>query len=398
MNKPVREAMKSLDEMNKPVREAMKSLDEMNKPIMDVVEKINNAIRLPIMEVADFRTLESWRVGLLGRKGGITGLLKGIQQLSPEQRPVVGAAVNRIKQGAESMLSQRKAELEGKEKQAKLAERIDVTLPGRRSGVGSVHPVSRTLERMESLFSTIGFEVAEGPEIEDDYHNFEALNFPPDHPARADHDTFYIGPAGAYIGAAGARVADDGNGGAPGKLLLRTHTSPVQVRVMAEVQSGKRELPLRVICPGRVYRRDSDVTHTPMFHQLEGLLLDEESSLAQLKGLIEQFLHAFFEDDDLAVRFRPSYFPFTEPSAETDIQCVMCRGDGCRVCGQTGWLEVMGCGMVHPNVLTFAGIDSERYAGFAFGMGVERLCMLRYGINDLRIFFENDARFLEQFR
>ncbi|MHC9037105.1 phenylalanine--tRNA ligase subunit alpha, partial [Cobetia marina] len=250
------------------------------------------------------------------------------------------------------------------------AERVDVTLPGRGEPVGGLHPVTRTLERIESFFAHIGYGVAEGPEIEDDHHNFEALNIPSHHPARAMHDTFYFDAT----------------------RLLRTHTSPVQVRSMKA-----SEPPLRIVCPGRVYRCDSDLTHTPMFHQVEGLLVDENVSFADLKGTVEEFLHAFFERDDLEVRFRPSYFPFTEPSAEVDIQCVMCAGDGCRVCSHTGWLEVMGCGMVHPEVFRHSGIDSERFRGFAFGMGVERLAMLRYGVNDLRLFFENDLRFLRQF-
>jgi phenylalanyl-tRNA synthetase alpha chain len=246
---------------------------------------------------------------------------------------------------------------------------VDVTLPGRDAGLGHLHPITRTIERMEDFFGSVGFEVADGPEIEDDYYNFEALNFPPHHPARAEHDTFFV---------------DD-------RTVLRTHTSPVQVRVMES-----RQPPLRIICPGRVYRCDSDLTHTPMFHQVEGLLVDDHSSLADLKGLIEQFLQVFFERD-LAVRFRPSYFPFVEPGAEVDMQCVHCGGDGCRVCSHTGWLEVMGCGMVHPRVFEMSGIDPERYSGFAFGMGVERLAMLRYGVDDLRLFFDNDLRFLAQF-
>jgi phenylalanyl-tRNA synthetase alpha chain len=248
--------------------------------------------------------------------------------------------------------------------------KIDVTLPGRGQLKGGLHPVTRTTRRIEQLFLPLGFTVEEGPEIEDDHHNFGALNIPDHHPARAMHDTFYI----------------------DAQTLLRTHTSPVQVRVMEQ-----RDPPLRIIAPGRVYRCDSDLTHTPMFHQVEGLLVDEHASFASLKGLIDEFLRAFFEQEDLAVRFRPSYFPFTEPSAEVDIQCVMCAGDGCRVCSHTGWLEVLGCGMVHPNVFEQVGIDNERFTGFAFGMGVERLAMLRYGVNDLRLFFENDMKFLTQF-
>jgi phenylalanyl-tRNA synthetase alpha chain len=249
------------------------------------------------------------------------------------------------------------------------SELVDITLPGRRYDHGGLHPVSRTIERIQAIFSVAGYSVAVGPEIEDDYHNFGALNIPDHHPARAMHDTFYIDPA----------------------TVLRTHTSPVQVRVMEESKP-----PYRMICPGRVYRCDSDITHTPMFHQVEGLLIDRQVSFADLRGTIEEFLQAFFEKD-LAVRFRPSYFPFTEPSAEVDMACVMCEGLGCRVCSHTGWLEVMGCGMVHPRVLEMSGVNSDEFTGFAFGMGVERLAMLRYGVNDLRLFFENDLRFLRQF-
>jgi phenylalanyl-tRNA synthetase alpha chain len=265
----------------------------------------------------------------------------------------------------------RRATLEQEEMASRLAaDRIDVTLPGRGSRSGGLHPVTRTLERIQDLFAGMGFAVAEGPEIEDDYHNFGALNIPETHPARAMHDTFYF----------------------DAHTVLRTHTSPVQIRVM-ENQAP----PLRVIAPGRVYRCDSDLTHTPMFHQVEGLLVDQDVSFADLKGLLDQFLKHFFERD-LGVRFRPSYFPFTEPSAEVDMECVMCGGKGCRVCSHTGWLEVLGCGMVHPKVFESVGIDNEQYTGFAFGMGVERLAMLRYGVNDLRLFFENDLRFLRQFR
>ena len=254
-------------------------------------------------------------------------------------------------------------------------EAIDVTMPGRAKTIGGVHPVTQTIERMEDFFSAIGFDVVEGPEIEDDYHNFEALNIPAHHPARAMHDTFYV---------------DE-------HTVLRTHTSPVQVRVMES-----QEPPLRIICPGRVYRCDSDLTHTPMFHQVEGLLIDEHSSFSDLKGLIEDFLRVFFERD-LEVRFRPSYFPFTEPSAEVDISCVFCvdqhgKTQGCRICKQTGWIEVLGSGMIHPEVFRHVGIDSEKYTGFAFGLGVERLTMLRYGVTDLRLFFDNDLTFLEQFK
>ena len=290
--------------------------------------------------------------------------------MTAEERPVAGAKINDVKQSLQDLIGQRKAYFESIDLNAKLAkETIDVTLPGRGEDVGGLHPVTRTMERIEGFFSRIGYDVEVGPEIEDDYHNFEALNIPSHHPARAMHDTFYIDPT----------------------TVLRTHTSPVQVRTME-----RHAPPIRIICPGRVYRCDSDLTHTPMFHQVEGLVVDKDISFADLKGVIDQFLKAFFEAD-LPVRFRPSYFPFTEPSAEVDIQCTNCSGDGCRVCSQTGWLEVMGCGMVHPNVLEHCDVDTDTFTGFAFGMGVERLAMLRYGVNDLRLFFENDLRFLKQF-
>jgi phenylalanyl-tRNA synthetase alpha chain len=337
---------------------------------MENLEPLTNEAKAAINAADDSATLEQLRVDYLGKKGHITALLKGLGKLSAEERPAAGAQINVVKQELQALIGSRKADLESAAVNEKLAaETIDVTLPGRGQSTGGIHPVTRTMERMEDFFSSIGFEVVEGPEIEDDYHNFEALNIPAHHPARAMHDTFYV---------------DE-------HTVLRTHTSPVQVRVMES-----QEPPLRIICPGRVYRCDSDLTHTPMFHQVEGLLVDEHSSFADLKGLIEDFLRLFFERE-LEVRFRPSYFPFTEPSAEVDIQCVNCGGDGCRVCSNTGWLEVMGCGMVHPKVFESSGIDAEKYSGFAFGMGVERLAMLRYGVNDLRLFFDNDLRFLEQF-
>lgn len=337
---------------------------------MENLEALANEAKAAIEAAGDGNTLEQLRVDYLGKKGQITGLLKGLGQLSAEERPAAGAQINVVKQELQALIGERKQAIERAAMESKLAtETIDVTLPGRGQSTGGIHPVTRTMERMEDFFAAIGFEVAEGPEVEDDYHNFEALNIPAHHPARAMHDTFYV---------------DE-------HTVLRTHTSPVQVRVM-ESQSP----PIRIVCPGRVYRCDSDLTHSPMFHQLEGLLIDEESSFADLKGLLGQFLQAFFERE-LEVRFRPSFFPFTEPSAEVDIQCVNCGGSGCRVCSQTGWLEVLGCGMVHPRVLEMSGIDPEKYTGFAFGMGVERLAMLRYGVNDLRLFFDNDLRFLEQF-
>lgn len=314
--------------------------------------------------------LDDIRVAHLGKKGVLTERMKLLGKLSAEDRPSAGQAINVAKQAVQQALEAKKSLLQQQELEAKLsAESIDITLPGRRQGHGGLHPVTQTIERIESLFSQLGFEVKEGPEIEDDFHNFEALNIAENHPARAMHDTFYF----------------------DSHTLLRTHTSPVQIREME-----KSKPPLRIIAPGRVYRCDSDLTHTPMFHQVEGLYVDKGVSFADLKGLLADFLHQFFEQD-LETRFRPSYFPFTEPSAEADIQCVMCKGEGCRVCSHTGWLEVLGCGMVHPNVFKHVGIDSEEYSGFAFGMGVERLAMLRYGVNDLRLFFENDLRFLTQF-
>ena len=337
---------------------------------MENLEPLANEAKAAIAAADDGATLEQLRVDYLGKKGQITGLLKGLGKLSAQERPKAGALINVVKQELQELIGARKSALDSAAVEAQLAaETIDVTLPGRGQSTGGIHPVTRTMERMEDFFGAIGFDVVEGPEIEDDYHNFEALNIPAHHPARAMHDTFYV---------------DE-------HTVLRTHTSPVQVRVMES-----QEPPLRIICPGRVYRCDSDLTHTPMFHQVEGLLIDEHSSFADLKGLIEDFLRAFFERE-LEVRFRPSYFPFTEPSAEVDIQCVNCGGNGCRVCSHTGWLEVMGCGMVHPKVFEYSNIDTEKYSGFAFGMGVERLAMLRYGVNDLRLFFDNDLRFLEQF-
>ncbi|HET8790539.1 MAG TPA: phenylalanine--tRNA ligase subunit alpha [Modicisalibacter sp.] len=338
---------------------------------MDHLPNLVAEARAAIAVAGELASLDEVRVRYLGKKGEITALLKGLGKLSPDERPQAGERINQAKQQLSGELETRKRELEQAALNVRLsAERLDVTLPGRGQVNGGLHPVTRTLERIEGLFTRIGFDVAVGPEIEDDYHNFEALNIPAHHPARGMADTFYFDAT----------------------RLLRTHTSPVQVRTMKN-----QEPPIRIVCPGRVYRSDSDLTHTPMFHQVEGLLVDEDISFADLKGTIEDFLKAFFERDELSVRFRPSYFPFTEPSAEVDIQCVICDGDGCRVCSHSGWLEVMGCGMVHPDVFRHSGIDPERYTGFAFGMGAERLAMLRYGVNDLRLFFDNDLRFLRQF-
>jgi len=325
---------------------------------MDDTDKLLSEAQAAIAAAADLRTLDEVRVRFLGKKGEVTALLKGLGRLSEEERPAAGKRINEIKQQIQAALEQRRQELEQEALDARLAaETVDVTLPGRGQQPGGLHPVTQVLLEIEHLFGGMGFIVADGPEIEDDYHNFEALNIPEQHPARAMHDTFYLGE----------------------DRLLRTHTSSVQIRYMQS-----HPPPLRVISPGRVYRCDSDMTHTPMFHQVEGLMVDRDVTFADLKGVLEEFIRRFFEAD-MQVRFRPSYFPFTEPSAEVDIM------------GERGWLEILGCGMVHPNVLENVGIDSREYGGFAFGMGVERLAMLKYGIDDLRLFFDNDIRFLAQF-
>ncbi len=323
-----------------------------------------------IAEAKDLNQLDQARVSYLGKKGAFTLQMKQLGKLDPDQRRAVGQVINQAKSEFQKNLEATKTAMQQAALDARLAsESVDVSLPGRGQSAAGLHPVTITLRRISKIFASVGFNIAEGPEIEDDYHNFEALNIPAHHPARAMHDTFYF----------------------DAHTVLRTHTSPVQIRAMEAEKP-----PLKVIAPGRVYRCDSDVTHTPMFHQVEGFLVDTDVSFADLKGVVYEFLRAFFEKD-IQVRFRPSYFPFTEPSAEVDIECVMCNGKGCRVCGHTGWLEVMGCGMIHPEVFKSVGINSDEFTGFAFGMGVERLAMLRYGINDLRMFFENDLKFLEQF-
>ncbi|MEY6431565.1 phenylalanine--tRNA ligase subunit alpha [Thioalkalicoccus limnaeus] len=323
-----------------------------------------------VAAVADLVGLDQVRIRYLGKNGLLTARLKALGALPPDQRPSAGQAINQAKQAVQEAVERRREHLTDQALAARLAAAaIDPSLPGRGQAPGGLHPITRTMQRIQRHFSQAGFGIVEGPEVEDDYHNFAALNIPEHHPARAMHDTFYF----------------------DAHRLLRTHTSPVQIRVME-----RQAPPIKVIAPGRVYRCDSDLTHTPMFHQVEGLLVDEEVSFADLKGVLYDFLTCFFERD-LALRFRPSYFPFTEPSAEVDIQCVICGGSGCRVCKQTGWLEVLGCGLVYPEVFRQVGIDSERYLGYAFGMGVERLAMLRYGVDDLRLFFENDLRFLRQF-
>ena len=320
---------------------------------------------------ADLTVLDEARVHWLGKKGVLTEQLKTLGALPAAERPAAGARINQAKEQVQAAIEARRAALERADIERRLAAgRIDVTLPGRGEESGGLHPLTQARLRIETLFRRAGFEVASGPEIEDDFYNFEALNIPPNHPARAMHDTFYF----------------------PDGRLLRTHTSPVQIRALQA-----RGAPLAIIAPGRVYRCDSDMTHSPMFHQLEGLVVDENVSFANMKAVLHGFLQAFFERE-LAMRLRPSFFPFTEPSAEVDMSCVFCEGRGCRVCKNTGWLEISGCGMVHPNVLAASGVDAERYTGYAFGAGIDRLAMLRYGVNDLRLFFENDLRFLRQFR
>jgi phenylalanyl-tRNA synthetase alpha chain len=324
-----------------------------------------------LSQAASLAALDQVRVQYLGKSGLLTEQLKQLGKLSPEERKAAGQEINNVKQSLIEALDARREVLQNEALNARLqAEAVDVTLAGRGIDQGGLHPVTLTIQRMSKIFGQLGFEMAQGPEIEDDFHNFTALNIPETHPARAMHDTFYL---------------DSG-------LLLRTHTSSVQIRHLEHQQP-----PVRVITAGRVYRCDSDMTHSPMFHQMEGLMVDTDITFADLKGILKTFFREFFEVDDLETRFRASFFPFTEPSAETDITCVHCQGKGCRVCKNTGWLEVMGCGMVHPNVLKNVGIDSEKYTGFAFGMGVERLAMLRYQINDLRVMFDNDVRFLRQF-
>ena len=323
-----------------------------------------------IEQAEDANSLEAIRIEYLGKKGKLTDILKNLANLSAEEKPKMGQLVNQAKREISTFIEEKMQQLKEQELERKLiTEKIDITLPGRAKHLGSLHPVTQVRMRINDYFSRLGFDIVDGPEIETEFYNFEALNIPSHHPARAMHDTFYFG---------------DGH-------LLRTHTSPVQIRTME-----KRTPPLRLIAPGRVYRCDSDVTHTPMFHQVEGLLIDKQATLAGLKGLLHDFFAQFF-GRELAMRFRPSYIPFTEPSAEVDIECTQCSGKGCRSCKYTGWLEVLGCGMVHPNVLTAVNISPEEYQGWAFGMGMDRLAMLYYGIDDLRMMFENDLTFLNQF-
>jgi phenylalanyl-tRNA synthetase alpha chain len=334
------------------------------------VRTIVDGAREEIERAATRRDLEEARVRYLGKKGALTQLLRALPSLPAAERPVVGREGNLAKAEIESALEARLAVLEGLERRARLAaDRPDLTLPGRRVVPGSLHPLTRVLDEIVDVFTGMGFAVAEGPEVELDYYNFEALNIPKDHPARDMQDTFYVG----------------------GEILLRTHTSPVQIRTME-----RQKPPVRIICPGRVYRRDADITHSPVFHQVEGLAVDRGITMGDLKGTLELFARELFGADS-RIRFRPSFFPFTEPSAEVDVLCFLCKGGGCRVCKASGWLEILGSGMVHPRILRAMGYDTEEVTGWAFGMGVERVAMLRYGIDDIRLFFENDLRFLAQF-
>lgn len=336
------------------------------------LQRIKEEALSAIKSASDEQALQDVRVKYLGKKGEVTALLKGLGKLSPEERPKMGALVNAVRQALEEEIDELKTSMEVAAMNARLEEeKIDITLPGRAPKTGHIHPLTTVNEMIEDFFMKMGYTVEEGPEIEQDHFNFECLNLPKDHPARDMQDSFYITE----------------------NFLLRTHTSPVQARTM---QRHEPNSPIRMIAPGKVYRWDYDATHSPVFHQVEGLIIDEHITFADLKGTIETFLRHMF-GDDTKVRFRTSFFPFTEPSAEVDISCVMCGGEGCRVCSHTGWLEILGCGMVHPRVLELNGYDPNKVKGFAFGMGVERIAMLLYGIGDLRLFFEDDIRFLEQF-
>lgn len=337
---------------------------------MQSLEEIHRQAQESIQAATDARSLDACRVQYLGKKGLLTECLKSLGKLSPQERPAAGQKINKVKQDIMSLIDARDTEFKQAEINKKLAsEKIDITLPGRSQEMGSLHPITKTFAELRRIFTRMGFIFMEGPEIEDDYHNFEALNIPPLHPARAMQDTFYFDK----------------------EMLLRTHMSPVQIRAMKDLGA-----PMRMAAMGRVYRRDFDLTHTPMFHQMECLVIDEDITFANLKWLLQEFIQEFFQSD-AKIRLRPSYFPFTEPSAEVDMECVNCKSKGCRVCKQTGWLEVLGCGMVHPNVLNEVDIDTKKYRGFAFGLGIDRMAMLRYSVPDLRSLFENDLRFLRQF-
>ncbi|MDN5344908.1 MAG: phenylalanyl-tRNA synthetase alpha chain [Clostridia bacterium] len=342
------------------------------KKMIETIETIRAAALARVAAAASSEELEALRVQYLGKKGELTAVLRGMGKLPPEERPRMGQLANQVREELEKALLEAKDTLARKEQAGRLrTEAIDVTLPGRPLPRGYRHPLYQALNEIKAIFTGLGFDVAEGPEVESDYYNFEALNLPKEHPARDMQDSFYI--------------TED--------VLLRTHTSPVQVRVM---EARRPEIPIRIIAPGKVYRRDDDATHSPIFHQVEGLLVDKRVTFGELKGTLMAFIKQMF-GETVQVRFRPSYFPFTEPSAEVDMSCVMCGGSGCRVCSHTGWLEILGCGMVHPRVLSMSGYDPEEVSGFAFGLGVERVAMLKYGIDDLRLFYENDLRFLRQF-
>ncbi len=335
-----------------------------------IIEELKDKALKELSGLEDLKALRDFKVRFLGKKGEVTRLLKSMKDLSPEERPVFGKLINELKAFVEAKVEEKEVELKELERKRRFEkERLDITLPGRLPRIGGLHPLSQVLGEVVDVFKAMGFQIAEGPEIEEDFYNFEALNIPPDHPARDMQDTFYISE----------------------RVLLRTHTSPVQVRIMQ-----KYPLPIRIIAPGRVYRRDFDVSHTPMFHQVEGLLVDKKVTFAELKGTLIEFAKRIF-GANTEVRFRPSFFPFTEPSAEMDIGCVICKGSGCRVCKGTGWLEILGCGMVDPEVFRSVGLDPLEVTGYAFGLGVERITMLKYGIDDIRLFFENDLRFLSQF-
>lgn len=346
-------------------------MQEKDKILHDL-EQMRSVIHAKLREIADEETLNKLRVDYMGKKGELTAILKGMGALSKEDRPRVGQVANEIRETLEQVIADKGEELKVAAAHVRMAaEQIDITMSGDTILYGGKHPLTLVIDEMQEIFLGMGYEIAEGPEIETDYNNFEGLNIPKDHPARDMQDTFYI----------------------DGETLLRSHTSPVQVRTMAK---RVPEYPIKIICPGRVYRRDDDSTHSPMFQQIEGLVIDENISLAHLKGTLLTFLRQLY-GEEREIRLRPSYFSFTEPSVEVDISCGICGGKGCRSCAYTGWLEILGAGMVHPNVLEMAGYDSEKVRGFAFGMGVERVAMLKYGIDDLRIFFENDTRFLDQF-
>lgn len=342
------------------------NLEEMKKKLQELEQEAEAELQ----KVSDIEALENVRIKYVGKKGALTGILRGMGELSAEERPLIGKISNVLKEKVEESLEKKSRELTAvQEKKVQDGLKVDLTLPGRQYSLGSLHPINQIIQQICAIFTRMNFVVAEGPEIEFDYYNFEALNFPPEHPARDTQDTFFI---------------ED-------KVLLRTHTSPVQIRVME-----KQKPPVKIIVPGKVYRHDADVTHSPMFHQVEGFLVDEGITFADLKGVLTMFIKEMF-GEELQARFRPSFFPFTEPSAEVDMSCFACKGKGCRLCKNTGWIEILGAGMIDPNVFKFVGYNAEKFTGFAFGMGVERIAMLKFGIDDINLFYENDVRFLKQF-